>query len=146
MSTESRQPSRRVIVPPTGLLPHRPYSPAVLAGNLLYVSGHTGSDPSTREFEAGIEAQARQAFMNIQAVVEAAGGTMADIAKVNVFMVDMPNDFETMNRVFREFFPTEPPARSTVGVSHLARPGLRIEVEVVGVLLAASPACGRGQG
>ena len=50
--------SRQVIVPPTGLLPHRPYSPAVLAGNLLYVSGHTGSDPRTREFEAGIARQA----------------------------------------------------------------------------------------
>lgn len=126
--------SRRVIVPPTGLLPHRPYSPAVLAGNLLYVSGHTGSDPRTREFEAGIEAQTRQALTNIRDVVEAAGGTLEDIAKVNVFMVDMPSDFEGMNAVFREFFPTSPPARSTVGVSHLARPGLRVEIEAVGVL------------
>jgi 2-iminobutanoate/2-iminopropanoate deaminase len=128
--------SRQVIVPPTGLLPHRPYSPAVLAGNLLYVSGHTGSDPCTREIADGIEAQTRQALKNIQAVVEAAGGTMADVAKVNVFMVDMPGDFEGMNKVFREFFPSEPPARSTVGVAHLARPGLRVEIEVVGVLQA----------
>ncbi|MGE4239988.1 RidA family protein [Ramlibacter sp.] len=125
---------RQVIVPPTGLLPHRPYSPAVLAGNMLYVSGHTGSDPVTREFAAGIEAQTRQALSNIKSVVEAAGGTLADIAKVNVFMVDMPSDFEGMNAVFKEFFPEAPPARSTVGVAHLARAGLRVEIEAVGVL------------
>jgi 2-iminobutanoate/2-iminopropanoate deaminase len=125
---------KQIIVPPTGLLAHRPYSPAVRVGNTLYVSGHTGSDPITREIRAGIESQTRQAFKNLQDVVEAAGGTMRDVVKVNIFMTDMANDFEGMNKVFREVFADAPPARSTVGVAHLARPGLLLEIELTAVL------------
>ncbi|MBN9429337.1 MAG: RidA family protein [Burkholderiales bacterium] len=125
---------KTIVVPPTGLLPHRPYSPGVLAGGHLYVSGHTGSDPVTRVIAEGVAAQAHQAFRNIRAVVEAAGGTMADVTKVNVFMTDMAGDFEAMNAVFREVFPEDPPARTTVGVSHLARPGLHLEIEAIAVL------------
>src|SRR5690606_7286609 len=113
---------------------HRPYSPGVLAGRHLFVSGHTGSDPVTRAIATGVEAQAQQAFENIRAVVEAAGGTMADVTKVNVFMIDMASDFQAMNTVFRKVFPNNPPARTTVGVSHLARPGLHLEIEAVAVL------------
>ncbi|MCK9511036.1 MAG: RidA family protein [Pigmentiphaga sp.] len=126
--------SRQIIVPATGLLPHRAYSPAVRVGNTLYVSGHTGSDPVTREIRSGIESQTRQAFKNLQDVVEAAGGTMRDVVKVNIFMTDVANDLEGMNKVFREVFAEEPPARSTVGVAHLARPGLLLEIELVAVL------------
>ncbi len=126
--------SRQIIVPPTGLLPHRPYSPAVRAGHMLYVSGHTGSDPVTREIRSGIEAQTRQAFRNLQDVVEAAGARMQDVVKVNIFMTDMAADMEGMNKVFREVFPEAPPARSTVGVAHLARPGLLLEIELVAML------------
>ncbi|MGA0572588.1 RidA family protein [Variovorax sp. VNK109] len=125
---------RKIIIPPTGLLPHRPYSPGVVAGRHLYVSGHTGSDPVTRDIANGVEAQTRQAFDNIRAVVETAGGTMSDVVKVNIFMIDMNRDFEAMNAVFRKVFPKNPPARTTVGVSHLARPGLYLEIEVVAVL------------
>jgi 2-iminobutanoate/2-iminopropanoate deaminase len=125
---------RQVIIPPTGLLPERVFSPAIKTGNLLYVSGHSGSDPVTREFKSGIEAQTRQSLTNIKAVVEAAGATLADVSKINVYMTDMANDFGTMNSVFKEFFPVEPPARSTVGVAHLARPGLLIEIEAIAVL------------
>jgi 2-iminobutanoate/2-iminopropanoate deaminase len=126
--------SRQIIVPPTGLLPHRPYSPAVRVGQTLYVSGHTGSDPVTREIRPDIDSQTRQAFRNLQDVVEAAGGTMKDVVKVNIFMIDMGRHFQGMNKVFREVFAEDPPARSTVGVSHLARPGLLLEIEVVAVL------------
>jgi 2-iminobutanoate/2-iminopropanoate deaminase len=126
--------TRQIIIPPTGLLPHRPYSPAVKVGNTLYLSGHTGSDPVTRDFPPDIRSQTRQAFKNLQAVIEAAGGTLADVAKVNVFMTDMASDFEGMNAVFREVFASAPPARTTVGVDHLARPGLLVEIEAVAVL------------
>ncbi len=126
--------TRQIIIPPTGLLPHRVYSPAVRVGNTLYVSGHTGSDPVTREIRSGIESQARQAFKNLQDVIEAAGGTMKDVVKVNIFMTDMASDFDGMNSVFREVFPEDAPARSTVGVAHLARPGLLLEIELVAVL------------
>lgn len=125
---------RKIIIPATGLLEHRPYSPAVQVGNLLFLSGHTGSDPVTREIHHGIEAQTRQAFRNLQAILEAAGGTLADVAKVTVFMTDLHNDFSTMNAVFREVFPVDPPARSTLGVAGLARPGLLVEIEAVAAL------------
>jgi len=126
--------SRKIIIPPTGLLPHRPYSPAVQVGRMLFVSGHTGSDPVTRAIHDGIEAQTRQAFKNLQAIIETAGGTLADVVKVTIFMTDLANDFVGMNAVFREVFPTDPPARSTLGVAQLARPGLLVEIEVMAVL------------
>ena len=105
---------------------------------MLFVSGHTGSDPVTREFSDDIIAQTEVAFENIRSVVEAAGGSMADVAKVNVFMTDMDADFQAMNTVFKRVFPQDPPARSTVGVAHLARPGLKVEIEVIAVLTPAA--------
>ena len=92
--------NRHVIVPPTGLLPHRPYSPAIQVDRLLFVSGHTGSDPVTRAFSDDITEQTELAFRNIQSVIEAAGGRMADVAKATVFMTDMDADFQAMNAVF----------------------------------------------
>lgn len=130
---------RKIITPATGLLPHRPYSPAVQVGNLVFLSGHTGSDPITREIHDGIEAQTRQAFRNLQALLEAAGGTLADIAKVTVFMTDLSKDFAGMNAVFKELFPSAPPARSTIGVAELARPGLLVEIEAVAALKDKAP-------
>lgn len=127
--------SRQVIVPQTDApRPAKVFSPAIQAGNLLFVSGHTGSDFVTREFEPGIQAQTRKSLQNIQAIIEAAGGTLADVAKVNVYMTDMNRDFSMMNEVFKSFFPSEPPARCTVGVSHLARPGVVVEIEATAVL------------
>ena len=126
---------REVIVPATsGKLPERVYSPAIRTGNVLYVSGQTGSDFVTKAFEPDIESQTHRSLGNIKAIVEAAGGTLADVAKVNVYMVDMPADFAKMNAVFKQYFPTEPPARCTVGVAHLARPGLLLEIEAIAVL------------
>lgn len=122
---------REVIIPATGLLPHRPYSPAIRVDDLLFVSGHTGSDPVSREIPEGIAAQTELALRNIRAVLDAAGASMADIAKLTVFMTDLDADFQGMNAVFRRTFPESPPARSTVGVAQLARPGLKIEIEAV---------------
>ena len=70
-------------------------------------------------------------------MIEAAGGRMADVAKATVFMTDMDADFQAMNAVFKRVFPDQPPARSTVGVAHLARPGLKVEIEVVAVIGSA---------
>lgn len=122
---------RRVIVPETGLLPHRPYSPAILVDDFLFVSGHTGAHPVTREFSDDITEQTRMTFDNIRAVLAAAGAGMQDVVKATVFMTDMSADFQAMNAVFRDVFPDNPPARSTVGVAHLARPGLKVEIEVI---------------
>jgi len=126
--------SRDVIVPPTGLRAGLPYSPAIRWDNLLFVSGQTGSDPVTREFPAGIKDQTRIALDNVKALVEAGGATMDSALKMTIHMTDMMNEFGAMNEVFREYFPKDPPARTTVGVAHLARAGLKIEIDVIAVV------------
>jgi len=126
--------SRDVIVPPTGLRAGLPYSPAIRWDNLLFVSGQTGSDPVTREFPADIKDQTRIALDNVKALVEAGGATMDSALKMTIHMTDMMNEFGAMNEVFREYFPKDPPARTTVGVAHLARAGLKIEIDVIAVV------------
>lgn len=126
--------SRDVIVPPTGLRAGLPYSPAIRWDNLLFVSGQTGSDPVTREFPADIKDQTRIALENVKALVEAGGATMDSALKMTIHMTDMMNEFGAMNEVFREYFPKDPPARTTVGVAHLARAGLKIEIDVIAVV------------
>jgi 2-iminobutanoate/2-iminopropanoate deaminase len=124
---------RSVVVPKTGLRPGIPYSPGIRWGDLVFVSGCTGSHPTTREFPPDIKAQTRQALENVKAIAEAAGASLADALKLTIFMTDMNNEFQAMNEVFREYFPVDPPARSTVGVAHLARPGLKVEIEMIAV-------------
>jgi 2-iminobutanoate/2-iminopropanoate deaminase len=109
-----------------------PYSQVVRAGNLLYVSGQVGLNPATGE-PAGdsVEAQARQAFENLSTVLRAAGSDMQYVIKITVFLTDA-NAFSTLNELFREYFPKNPPARS-VPIVQLPK-GLRISIECVAVL------------
>jgi 2-iminobutanoate/2-iminopropanoate deaminase len=109
-----------------------PYSPAVRAGEFLFIAGQPGLDPSTGAVpEGGFEAEARQAFVNLRTVVEAAGANLGRIAKTTVFL-GSADDFPTMNQLFAEFFPVAPPARSTPIVA-LPR-GLRISIDAVAFL------------
>ena len=86
--------NRHVIIPPTGLLPHRPYSPAVLVDRLLFVSGHTGSDPVTRAFSDDVTEQTELALRNIRSVVEAAGKVAALVVRVSqIGMTAAASDF-----------------------------------------------------
>jgi 2-iminobutanoate/2-iminopropanoate deaminase len=126
--------ARTVIVPPTGLRPGIPYSPAIRWDKLLFISGQTGSDPVTREFPADIKAQTRIALENVKALAEAGGASMDTALKMTIHMTDMMNEFAAMNEVFREFFPKDPPSRTTVGVAHLARAGLKIEIDMIAVV------------
>jgi 2-iminobutanoate/2-iminopropanoate deaminase len=105
-------------------------APAVVAGNIVFTSGNVGWDPETREAPAGITAQTEQVFENLQVVLEAAGSSLAQVIKVNIYLTDI-GDFDAMNQVFRRYFPQNPPARTTVGVAALARADLLIEVEMV---------------
>lgn len=110
--------------PPLG-----PYSHVVRAGELLFVSGQPGIDPRTGEApQEGFEAEARQAFDNLRAVLEAAGSGLDRVVKTTVFLAS-GDDFPVMNRLYGEFFPTAPPARATPIVG-LPRK-LRISVEAV---------------
>ncbi len=107
-----------------------PYSHAVRAGKLVYLSGQTPLDPATgRLLEGDVQAQAAQCFANLFAVLQAGGLTPDQVVKVNVFLTDM-NDFAAMNTVYARQF-TEPyPARTTIGVAALPL-GARIEIELI---------------
>ncbi len=107
-----------------------PYSQAVRAGDLIFASGQVAIDPSTGKLiEGGVAEQTRQALKNLSAVLEAAGSSLAQVVKTTVFLTDM-DDFAAMNSVYSEFFPTDPPARSTVEVARLAL-GALVEIEAV---------------
>ncbi|CEG25764.1 RidA family protein [Bacillus sp. B-jedd] len=107
-----------------------PYSHAVDAGELVYLSGQTPIDPSTGELtKGGIGEQTRQCFANLFAVLEAAGLTSDDVVKVNVYLTDM-NNFADMNEVYQTQFSEPFPARTTVAV--LALPlGAEVEIEMI---------------
>ena len=110
-----------------------PYSQAVRAGNLLFVSGQIPLDPATGQLaQATIQAQAAQSLTNVKAIVEQAGGTLDNIVKTTVFLKDM-NDFVEMNRVYKTFFAADCPARSAVQVAKLPK-DVMVEIEAIAVL------------
>jgi len=110
-----------------------PYSQAVKAGNLLFISGQIPVDPATGEIvEETIQAQAAQSLTNLKAIVEQAGGTLDNIVKTTVFLKDM-NDFVEMNRVYKTFFAADCPARSAVQVAKLPK-DVMVEIEAIAVL------------
>jgi 2-iminobutanoate/2-iminopropanoate deaminase len=113
-----------------------PYSQAIRTEALVYTAGQAGLDPVTGELvEGGIEAQTRQTLINLKNVLEAADSGLNYAIKTTVFLKDM-NDFSRMNAVYSEFFPENPPARSTIAAAALPK-GALVEIEVVALLRAA---------
>ncbi|PKO54623.1 MAG: reactive intermediate/imine deaminase [Betaproteobacteria bacterium HGW-Betaproteobacteria-2] len=106
------------------------YSQAVKVGGTVYLSGQIGLDPASMEVVEGIEAQVHRVFQNLRAVTEAAGGSMADIVKLNIFLTDLSN-FALVNSIMAEYFTQPYPARAAVGVASLPRGAL---VEADGVM------------
>ena len=107
-----------------------PYSQAIDCGALVFCSGQIPLVPETGLMvEGGIEAQARQMFANIKAVLNAAGLDFRNVVKTTVFMTDL-GQFATFNGIYAEYFPTNPPARSCVEVSALPK-GALVECEVI---------------
>jgi 2-iminobutanoate/2-iminopropanoate deaminase len=110
-----------------------PYSQGVKLDRLVFTAGQIPLDPATgRLVEGNIEAQTRQVLSNVKAILEAAGSSLPEVAKTTVFLVDM-GDFKAMNSVYAEFFPSAPPARSTVQVVALPL-GARVEIEAIAVI------------
>lgn len=107
-----------------------PYSQAVKIGDTVYLSGQIALDPTTKELIASdVVAQATQVFKNLQAVAEAAGGSLDDAVKVNISMTDL-NDFARVNEVMKTFFREPYPARACVQVAALPR-GAQVEIEII---------------
>ena len=106
-------------------------SPAVKVGGFVYTSGQVGIDPKTETLAGpGIKEQTRQVLDNIQMLLEAAGSSMDKVIKCLVFITDI-KDFQAMNDVYKTYFTGNPPARSCVEVSALARPDLIVEIEAI---------------
>ena len=105
------------------------YSQAVKVGKTVYLSGQIGLDPERMELVDGIDAQVRRVFDNLKAVTEAAGGSMSDIVKLNVFLIDLSN-FALVNTVMAEYFTDPYPARAAVGVASLPK-GALVEADAV---------------
>ena len=131
---EAAQPAaaRRAIrperAPNTGL----PFSPGVLVGNTLYISGHLGRDPATsRLVSGGVERETRQALANIREVLRAAGMDFSHVTSVTAYIASF-DDFAKFNAIDRESFPTDPPARATVQVAGL-NDGARVELQMIAV-------------
>lgn len=107
------------------------YSQAILVNDTLYLSGQIGLDPYSMELVEGIEAQIRRVFDNLKAVCEAAGGSLADITKLNIFLTDLSN-FQLVNQIMGEYFAQPYPARAALGVASLPKGAL---VEMDGVVI-----------
>ena len=110
-----------------------PYSQATRAGSMVFLSGQIPLDPATGEVvPGGIEEQARRAFDNLKAVAEAAGGSLADVVRLGLYLTDL-SQFAAVNAVMQEYFTAPFPARSTIGVSSLPK-GVAFEADAVMVL------------
>ena len=117
---------RQVVISDKLPKPAGPYSPAVIAGDFVYVSGQGPTDPATGKMVLdSVQAETRQVLKNVQAILEAAGTSLENVVKCNVYLADR-HDFAEMNEVYREFFPNDPPARTTVQ----AHPPVEIRVEI----------------
>lgn len=109
-----------------------PYSQAVRIGDTLYCSGQIPLKPDGTLVDGDLAAQTRQVMANLAAVLDAAGGSLANVVKTTIYCVDL-GEFGTINEVYGESFPSNPPARATVQVAALPK-GAGIEIEAIAVL------------
>ena len=114
-----------------------PYSQAVRTESMVYTAGQIGLDPGTMEIvSGGIEAETRQVLNNLKRVLEAANSGLNYVVKTTVFLRDMA-DFPKMNAIYAEFFPENPPARSTVAVKTLPK-DVAVEIEAIALVAPAN--------
>ncbi len=122
---------RKVVIHTDKVPPARvPLSQGIRAGDWIFASGQLGNDPRTgRLAEGGIRAQTRQVCENLKAVLESAGSSLDQVTKVTIYMVDL-GELVEMNQVFSEYFPKDPPARTTFECSRLVADA-RVEIEAI---------------
>ena len=117
------------IFPPNAPTPRGPYSPAVRAGDFIYVSGQGPIDPITDKLLPGdVREQTRQVLVNIKRILDACGATLADVIKCSVYLKD-DSEFKAMNEVYAEFFSVNRPARTTIVCEFVS--DMRVEIDCV---------------
>lgn len=110
-----------------------PLSQAIKAGDWVFASGQLGNDPTTKRLaEGGIGPETRQVCENLKAVLEAAGSSLAKVVKVTIYMVDL-GELVAMNEVFSQYFPVDPPARTTFECTRLVG-NARVEIEAIAMV------------
>jgi 2-iminobutanoate/2-iminopropanoate deaminase len=120
---------RKVIRTTDAPRPQGVYSQAIVAEGLVFVAGHLAVNPATNQLEPGdIRSETRRTLSNLEAVLRAAGSSLRDAVRMGVFIADL-KDFAAMNEVFQEFFPENPPARTTAQVQ--LPKGLKIEIDCI---------------
>lgn len=121
---------KEIVLTDRGPKPIGPYSQAIRANGLLYLSGQVALDPKTGALVGtNIRQQTERTLENVKGILEAAGANLHHVIKTTVFLKDM-NDFAAMNEVYAKYFPSAPPARSTVEVARLPKDAL-VEIEVI---------------
>ncbi len=119
---------RKVIHTAEGPRPVGVYSQAIVCDGFVFVAGQGPIDPATNKLELGdVRSETRRALRNIDAILHAAGSSLRDAVRLGVFLADL-GDFPAMNEVFREFFPENPPARTTVGC---VLPRIKVEIDCI---------------
>lgn len=124
--------SRSIVSTPNAPAAIGTYSQAVNAGGTVYLSGQIGLDPATMQLVEGFEAQTVRVFENLKAVAEAAGGSLGDVVKLNIYLTDLSN-FAKVNEIMARYFSEPYPARAAVGVKELPK-GAVVEADAVLVL------------
>lgn len=119
------------ISPPGAPAPRGPYSPAVRAGDTIYVSGQIPIDPITGQVISGdIQVETRQVLTNIKNILEGCGASLADVVRCGVYLINA-DDFKAMNEVYSEFFGEAKPARTTIIVAALPLKDAKVEIDAV---------------
>jgi 2-iminobutanoate/2-iminopropanoate deaminase len=118
---------RKTVMADKGPAPAGPYSHAMVANGFVFISGQGPVNPETGEMPDAFADQVRQTLENVQTILEAAGSSLDDVVKVNAYVTDLTR-FAEFNEVYKEFFQTEPPARTTVATALL---GILVEVDCI---------------
>lgn len=119
------------ISPPGAPAPRGPYSPAVKAGDCIYVAGQVSVEPISGQVILGdVQTETRQALNNIKAILEGCGASLADVVRCGVYLIDA-DDFKAMNEVYAEYFGDAKPARTTIIVAALPLKDAKVEIDAI---------------
>lgn len=121
--------TKQTVFAEKGLKPMGPYTPGIRMGSFLFVSGQIGADPDTGKLAEGVSAQAKQLLENLKGLVQAGESSLDKVVKTTIFLTDIA-DFAAVNEVYAQYFPNDPPARSTVEVVALPG-GALVEIEAI---------------